>query len=513
MDWNILNNVVEMVKRKWSFPLLVVGLFLVGCTGENQKKNAENNNEPSLPNIVYILADDLGYGDLSVYGQEKFDTPNIDQLAKEGLLFTQHYSGSTVCAPSRSALMTGLHTGHTPIRGNRASGWTNPHEEGQFPLKAEALTVAELLKQTGYRTGAFGKWGLGFVGTEGDPNKQGFDEFYGYNCQGQAHRYYPTHLWDNNQKIMLDGNDTKNKVVYAPDVIHEKALNFIRENSDNPFFLYVPSVIPHAELIAPNDSIWNTFVNIFEERPWGNDNTSGPRWKGNDYGAHDYRANGYASQEKPKTAFAAMVTRLDKQVGEIIHLLVKLGIADNTLVIFSSDNGPHMEGGADPDFFNSSGVVRGRKRDLYEGGIRVPMIAKWPKEIKAGSTTDHVSAFWDILPTFAEITGADTPQNSDGISMLPVLKGQTENQKKHDHLYWEFHEQNGKQGVRMGDWKGVRFNVFDNPDGPIELYDLSKDPKELQNIAKENPQIVTEIDRLMKSSRTVNDDFPFQPKS
>ena len=502
-----------MAKRKNTFFLGVVGLFLIGCAGENQKVNTENNNEIAKPNIVYILADDLGYGDLSIYGQEKFNTPNIDKLAKEGLLFTQHYAGSTVCAPSRATLMTGMHTGHTSIRGNRAAGWTNPHNEGQFPIKAEAITVAEVLKKAGYRTGAFGKWGLGFVGTEGDPNKQGFDEFYGYNCQSQAHRYYPTHLWYNNQKIILEGNDTKNKAVYAPDVIHEKALNFINENSNNPFFLYVPSVIPHAELIAPKDSIWDKFENVFDERSWGKDKTTGPRWKGNDYGADDYSARGYASQEMPKTAFAAMVTRLDKQVGEIVKLLEKLGIAHNTLVIFSSDNGPHMEGGADPDFFNSSGNVRGRKRDLYEGGIRVPMIAKWPQKIKAGRTTDHVSAFWDLLPTLAEMADASVPQSSDGISLLPVFKGQTESQKKHNHLYWEFHEQNGKQAVRMSDWKGVRLNVFDNPDGPIELYDLSKDLKELNNIADEYPQIVKEIDSLMKSSRTVNEDFPFLSKS
>ncbi len=497
-----------MARRRNTFFFGVIGVFIIGCTGENQKANTEINREIAKPNIVYILADDLGYGDLSVYGQEKFDTPNIDKLAKEGLLFTQHYAGSTVCAPSRSTLMTGMHTGHTFIRGNKSNT-----EEGQFPIKAEAITVAEVLKKAGYRTGAFGKWGLGFVGTEGDPNAQGFDEFYGYNCQGQAHRYYPSHLWDNDQKIIFEGNDSINQVVYAPDVIHAKALDFIKENANEPFFLYVPSTIPHAELIAPKDSIWDKFANVFEERPWGKDSTSGPRWKGNDYGSDTYSAKGYASQEKPKTAFAAMVTRLDKQVGEIVQLLEKLGIADNTLVIFTSDNGPHMEGGADPDFFNSSGIVRGRKRDLYEGGIRVPMIAKWPKQTKAGSKTDHVSAFWDMLPTFAEIADADMPKNIDGISLLPVLKGQSENQKKHDHLYWEFHEQNGKQAVRMGDWKGVRLNVFDNFDAPIELYDLSEDPKELNNIAEEHPQIVTEIDSLMKSSRTVNEDFPFQSKS
>ncbi|WP_422080465.1 arylsulfatase [Ulvibacterium sp.] len=489
--------------RKCNFTLvLIYVLIFLGCKQHGEKTD-EKLPATSKPNIVYILADDLGYGDLSIYGQKRFRTPNIDKLAKQGLLFTQHYSGSTVCAPSRSALMTGMHTGHTPIRGNKSNA-----EEGQFPIKEEALTVAEVLKQAGYATGAFGKWGLGFIGTEGDPNKQGFDQFYGYNCQGQAHRYYPTHLWDNDQKVVLDGNDTKNTVLYAPDLIHRKALDFIKSNAGRPFFLYVPSVIPHAELIVPKDSIWETFENTFEEKPWGENNSSGSRWKGNDYGSDDYHPKGYASQEKPRATFAAMVSRLDRQIGEIVQLLDQLGIAENTLVIFTSDNGPHMEGGADPDFFNSSGIVRGRKRDLYEGGIRVPMIAKWHGTIEPNRKTHHISAFWDILPTLAELVGAEIPENIDGISMILTLKN-TNGQQKHKHLYWEFHEQNGKQAVRLNDWKGVRLNVYDNPDAPIELYDLSKDVKELHNVAGEHPEIVSEMEALMKSSRTDNPDFPF----
>jgi arylsulfatase A-like enzyme len=483
--------------------VLMCSLLFLGCKQHSKNPEAKPP-ETSKPNIVYVLADDLGYGDLSIYGQEKFSTPNIDKLAEQGLLFTQHYSGSTVCAPSRSALMTGMHTGHTPIRGNKSNT-----EEGQFPIKAETLTVAEVLKKAGYTTGAFGKWGLGFIGTEGDPNKQGFDQFYGYNCQGQAHRYYPTHLWDNQQKIILEGNDTKNTVLYAPDLIHRKALDFIKSNAERPFFLYVPSVIPHAELIVPKDSIWNTFENVFEEDPWGKDNNSGSRRKGNDYGSDDYHPKGYASQEKPRATFAAMVSRLDKQVGEIVQLLEQLGISENTLIIFTSDNGPHMEGGADPDFFNSSGIVRGRKRDLYEGGIRVPMIAKWPSAIKPNQKTDHVSAFWDILPTLAELAGAEIPKNIDGISMVPTLKD-TNEQQKHNHLYWEFHEQNGKQAVRFDDWKGIRLNVYENPKAPIELYDLSKDIKELNNVAAENPEIVAKMVTLMETSRTDNADFPFK---
>ncbi|WP_425236838.1 arylsulfatase [Ulvibacterium sp.] len=490
---------MEKCNLKW---VLIYTLLFLGCKQHNSPE--AKPRETSKPNIVYILADDLGYGDLSIYGQEKFRTPNIDKLAEQGLLFTQHYSGSTVCAPSRSALMTGMHTGHTPIRGNKSNT-----EEGQFPIRAEAFTVAEVLKKAGYSTGAFGKWGLGFIGTEGDPNKQGFDQFYGYNCQGQAHRYYPTHLWDNEQKVVLEGNDTKNTVVYAPDLIHKKALDFIKSNAERPFFLYIPSVIPHAELIVPKDSIWNTFENVFEEAPWGTENNSGSRWKGNDYGSEDYHPKGYASQEKPRATFAAMVSRLDTQVGEIVHLLEQLGISENTLVIFTSDNGPHMEGGADPDFFNSSGIVRGRKRDLYEGGIRVPMIAHWPGTIEPDRKTDHLSAFWDILPTLAELAGAEIPKDIDGISMVPTLKGINE-QQKHNHLYWEFHEQNGKQAIRFDDWKGIRLNVYDDPEAPIELYDLSKDIKELNNVASENPEIVAQIQTLMETSRTDNPDFPFK---
>lgn len=490
---------MQKCNLKW---VLIYALLFLGCKQHNSPE--AKPQETSKPNIIYILADDLGYGDLSVYGQKKFRTPNIDKLAEQGLLFTQHYSGSTVCAPSRSALMTGMHTGHTPIRGNKSNT-----EEGQFPIKAGALTVAEVLKKAGYTTGAFGKWGLGFIGTEGDPNKQGFDKFYGYNCQGQAHRYYPTHLWDNQQKVVLEGNDTKNTVEYAPDLIHKKALDFIKSNAERPFFLYVPSVIPHAELIVPKDSIWNRFENTYEEKPWGNDKSTNRRRKGNDYGADNYHPKGYASQEKPRATFAAMVSRLDKQVGEIVQLLQQLGISENTLIIFTSDNGPHMEGGADPDFFNSSGIVRGRKRDLYEGGIRVPMIVKWPSTIKPNQKTDHISAFWDILPTLAELAGAEIPKDIDGISMVPTLKG-INNQPKHKHLYWEFHEQNGKQAVRFEDWKGIRLNVYDNPKAPIELYDLSKDIKELNNVADENPEIVAQIETLMETSRTDNPDFPFK---
>ncbi|UXX80969.1 arylsulfatase [Reichenbachiella carrageenanivorans] len=469
-------------------------------------KPAEYTTDPiEKPNIIYILADDLGYGDLGCYGQTKIATPNIDQLAADGMLFTQHYSGSTVCAPSRSVLLTGLHTGHTFVRSNREYG-----DEGQFPLKAEATTIPEVLKTAGYTTGAFGKWGLGFVGTEGDPNKQGFDQFYGYNCQAYAHRYYPTYLWDNSEKVILEGNDWTNKKVYAADLIHNETLDFIRDNKENPFFLYVASVIPHAELVAPNDSILSKYEAQFqEETPWGFNNTSGSPYRGNDYGAEDFEIQGYAPIKNPHATFAAMVTRLDQQVGEIVALVKSLGLEEKTMIVFTSDNGPHKEGGADPDFFNSYGPNRGYKRDLYEGGIRVPMIVSWPSVVDKGSITNHISGFWDILPTAAELAGATPLSEVDGLSLVPLLKGNKKDQKNHEYMYWEFHEQGGKQAVRVGDWKGVRVDVIKSPHAKIELYNLKNDPKELKNLADELPGVVAEISVIMNKARTHNEDFPF----
>lgn len=460
----------------------------LGCRTDEKEKSIDSGSERK-PNIIYILADDLGYGDLTSYGQQKFKTPNIDRLAHEGIKFTRHYSGSTVCAPSRSSLMTGLHTGHTPIRGNKEI-----QPEGQYPLADSVFTLAEMMQQAGYLTGAFGKWGLGAPGSPGDPNNQGFSEFYGYNCQRYAHRYYPEHLWHNQQKIDLlnNGIDT---IEYAQDLIHEKAIEFLSQNKDTAFFMFMPYVIPHAELIVPDDEILASFSGKYPETPH----------QGNDYGA-EFSVGGYTSQEQPHAVFAAMVTRLDRYVGDVLNKLEELGIDENTIVMFTSDNGPHLEGGADPDFFDSNGIFKGYKRDLYEGGIRVPFLVRWPAKIEAGSTTDHASAFWDILPTFAEIANSEAPQN-DGISFVNALTGQ--DQATHDYLYWEFHEQGGKQAVSMGKWKGIRLNVLQNPDGPLELYDLEKDPGEENNIAIEHPEIVAEIDRIMNESRVENPVFTF----
>lgn len=450
------------------------------------------------PNIVYILADDLGYGDLSCYGQKRFSTPQIDQLAKSGIRFTQHYAGCTVCAPSRSSLMTGQHTGHTPIRGNK--GW---EPEGQYPMTANAFTIAEMLKQAGYNTGAFGKWGLGFVGTEGDPNKQGFDEFFGYNCQSLAHNYFPEYLWDNDQKVILKGNANNQSNDYAPELIHKRALRFIEKNNPSktgkPFFLFYPNIIPHAELLLPEENLKEFRGKLIPEK----------EYKGAEPGSPNFRKGPYGTQKETHAAFAAMVTYLDRQVGEVVAKLKELGLDKNTLIIFTSDNGPHLEGGADPDYFDSNGPYRGYKRDLYEGGIRVPMIACWPEQIKPGTTSDHLSAFWDVMPTIAEITGCKTPENIDGISFLPTLTGKAK-QRQHQNLYWEFHEMNGRQAIRNGDWKLVRYQVFIPANTTTELYNIKNDPEEKTNLAAQHPEIVARLLTEMNHSRIDSEIFPFR---
>ncbi len=468
----------------------VIGWYLAtACTPSDQPK--ELSTPPSPPNIIYVLADDLGYGDLGCYGQTKFSTPNIDRLAAEGMRFTQHYSGSTVCAPSRSALMTGLHTGHTPVRGNK-----EVHPEGQYPLADSVRTLAEVLQQAGYATGAFGKWGLGYPGSEGDPNFQGFDTFFGYNCQRYGHTYYPRHLWSNQDSLVLEANAGTAKGTYAPALIQEHTLKFIEDHRDEPFFLYVPSIIPHAELVAP-DAYMDRFRGKFDPE------TS---FEGTDEGPN-YRTGGYASQPEAHAAFAAMITVLDEQVGEIVDRVKQLGLESKTLIIFTSDNGPHQEAGADPDDFDSNGPLRGYKRDLYEGGIRVPMIAHWPGRIVAGSETDHVSAFWDVFPTLAQLTGQPVAKQ-DGVSFLPTLIGEGE-QPQHAYLYWEFHERGGRLAVRKGNWKALQYEVLAQPDGPLELYDLATDLGEQNNVAGQHPEVVDEMNAILRSARTPSPVFAF----
>ncbi len=474
---------------------LIFLFALILFTNCNNTAPKPKNSKP--PNIIYILADDLGYGDIGVYGQTLFETPNLDRLAKGGMQFLQHYSGSTVCAPSRSALMTGQHTGHTFIRGNSERGFTLENE-GQYPLASEELTIAEALKEAGYRTAAFGKWGLGYPGSEGAPNSQGFDQFYGYNCQRVAHNYYPTHLWDNQLKEDLKGNDGNTAQTYAPELIHQKALSFLEENKDAPFFMFYPSVIPHAELVAPEEYMVKYRGKFLPEKKHVNAKKK-----------DGYSVSGYNSQVESHAAFAAMVNILDDQVGEIMDKVHELGIAENTLIIFTSDNGPHKEGGADPDYFDSNGPLKGYKRDLYEGGIRVPMMAYWPSKIQPGSTSNHPSAFWDFFPTAIEIAGVKKEfAGIDGISFLPTLVGKE--QKSHPYLYWEFLERGGRQAVLMNQWKGIRLNMAKNPDAPIELYRLTDDIGEENNLAQEYPQIVKKMDRLMKEAHVNSEIFSFE---
>lgn len=455
---------------------------------------AHAQQQPERPNIVFILADDLGYGDIGAYGQQKIETPHLDQLAKSGLKFTQFYAGSTVCAPSRSALMSGQHTGHTFIRGNKEI-----EPEGQYPLADSVETIAMLLKQAGYATGAFGKWGLGMVGTSGDPNKKGFDTFFGYNCQRQSHRYYPTHLWHNGQRVPLTGNDLNSKKVYAADVIQEETLKFIETHKDTSFFLFVPTILPHAELAGPMDSLYHKYANRWEETPH----------RGEDYGPQASIA-GYASVEKPRAMFASMVNRLDEYVGQIVHSLKSNGLYENTVIIISSDNGAHREGGADPDFFDSTAGLRGSKRDLYEGGIRVPLIVHWPNKIPAGKETDHLAAAWDLMPTLAELVGAPAPQYTDGVSLLPTWLGQKK-QKTHDYLYWEFHEQGGRQAVRQDHWKLIVLQAKDPNKRKVELYNLKQDPFERNDLAKQYPINVKALLKLIDKAHQESPIFPLHP--
>jgi arylsulfatase A-like enzyme len=422
------------------------------------------------PNIVLILADDLGYGDLSCYGQERLSTPNIDRLAKEGMRFNQAYSGATVCAPSRCSLMTGLHGGHARIRGNR-----NP----EIPLEASDLTIAEALQKAGYRTGLFGKWGLGYTGTPGIPNKKGFDEFFGYHTQLQAHTYYPHQLYENGRDFTIAANWGTKSRQYAPDLIAERALKFLDGDRDRPFFLYMPSTIPHA-----NNELGRDTGDGMEIPDWG------------EFAKKDW--------PNPEKGFAAMVARLDRDVGRVLEKLRETGADQNTVVIFTSDNGPHQEGGHSAKFFKSSGPLRGIKRDLYEGGIRVPFLARWPGTVAPGSICDQPIAFWDMLPTLAEIGGGTVPRGLDGVSITPALRAQT---LPGDRVfYWEFHEGGFNRAVRFGDWKAIQFGK----DGPIELYNLKTDLAETTNVAASNPAAISAARKHFAAARVDSPHFPVQ---
>ncbi len=449
--------------------------------------NAQKKYGGNKPNIILIVADDLGYGDVGCYGQQKISTPHIDRLAASGLRFTQFYAGTSVCAPSRASLMTGLHTGHTAIRGNRGF-----QPEGQYPLPESAVTMPQLLQEMGYYTAAFGKWGMGYPGSTGVPEKQGFNQFYGYLCQSLAHNYYPDHLWDNAVRIDFPVNTGKDSL-YSGDHIHQKALSFIGQQHEQPYFLFLPYTLPHGDLDLPKDTTYWRYVQQFGEEPVPH--------PGKLRNAHDRH------QPYPHAAFAAMVSRLDRYVGEVVKAVRESGMANNTFILFTSDNGPHREDGGDPDFFNSSGGFRGIKRDLYEGGIRVPMIAHWPGTIKPGVSL-QTGAFWDLLPTFMDIAGL--PLNAgrtDGISLVPTLLGKGR-QAQHPFFYWEFHENNGRQAVRMGKWKGVLYDVSLQAPQPLKLFNLEKDPFEKEDIAANYPEVVAGIKAILELQHTALKDWP-----
>jgi arylsulfatase A len=460
---------------------------------------------PARPNVIFVLADDLGWAELGSYGQEKIRTPSVDRLAAEGVRFTQAYSGNAVCAPSRSVLMTGLHPGHTPVRDN-----LEVQPEGQWPLPAATVTVAELLKRRGYVTAAMGKWGLGPPGSEGDPLRQGFDHFFGYNCQRQAHNYYPTYLYDDDRRLPLDNPafpphqklpdgadpaDPKSYAAYsgkayAPDRIWERARGFIRENRDRPFFLYLPTTVPHLALQVPEDSLAE-YRGLWPDPPYRGD-------------------SGYLPHPAPRAAYAAMVTRLDREVGRILDLVRELGLDDRTIVVFTSDNGPTYDrtGGSDSEFFRSAGPLRGLKGSLYEGGIRVPAIVRWKGNVPAGVVSDRVTGFEDWMPTLLELAGAKdaVPSAIDGVSFAPTLLGQA--QEPRPFLYREFPGYGGQQAVRVGDWKGVRQGLG-KPGAPrLELYDLETDVGEARDVAASHPDVLARLEGLMSREHVASADFP-----
>ena len=468
-------------------PCLSLAFFLLLFTHCTTTPTASEETStaatPPPPNIILIVADDLGYGDLGAYGQQKIQTPNLDRMANEGMKFTQFYAGSTVCAPSRSVLMTGQDTGHTQVRGNAGK-----NKEMKQSLRDEDVTLAEVAKKADYRTALIGKWGIGEIHEPGFPLEQGFDEFFGYLNQTHAHNYYPKFLWRNRDTVRLDnvvqdvpreyasftGGYATQKVDYSHDLLAQEALDFVEENQQGPFFLCLTLTVPHANNEAGKDGMEVT----------GGDTP--------DYGP-------YADRNWPEAqkGTAAMITRMDRDVGRLLTALQEYGIDENTLVLFTSDNGPHREGGNDPDFFDSNGPLRGIKRDLYEGGIRVPLIAWWPEHVPAGTTSDHISYFGDMMMTFAELMNVSPPNDLQSISLVPTLLGNSDEQRPHNYLYWEFYEQGSRQAVRMGNWKAIRQPMFT---GTIELYNVENDLGEENNVAEQNPEVVEDMKRAMEKA-------------
>lgn len=484
-------NIVKIKQTVVALLLLFPGL--VFSQGKTQQKK---------PNIIYIYADDLGYAEIGPYGQKKIKTPNLDKLAKEGMKFTQHYTSTPVCAPARCMLMTGKHGGHSYIRGNyEMGGFPDSLEAGQMPLPEGTFTIPKMLKEAGYVTALTGKWGLGMNNTTGSPLKQGFDYYYGYLDQKQSHNFYPSHLWENDEKIMLDNpylyvhktlDSTKatdkdfdyyKGKVYSPDMMTKKAVSFINKQKSKPFFLYMPYTIPHVSLQAPDEYV-KKYIGQFNEHPY-------------------YGQQGYAPTQYPYSTYAAMITYLDDQVGIIMAEIKKLGLDDNTVIMFSSDNGATFNGGVNAKFFNSVDGLRGLKMDVYEGGIREPFIARWPGKIPANTTSDFVSAQFDMMATFAAIAGTK-PNNTDGISLLPTLLGKNKEQKQRDYIYWEYPEKGGQLAIRMGDWKGVKVNLRKNLNNPWQIFNLKTDRNETTDIASEHPELIKRFDEIVKKEHQVS---------
>jgi arylsulfatase A-like enzyme len=441
---------------------LAFAVLLAGCSAPAERP----------PNIVFIMADDLGYGHLGVYGQQHIETPNIDQLAADGMRFTQAYAGATVCAPSRSVLMTGQHGGNTPIRRNG----------GGSSLEPDDVTIAEVMRDAGYATGGYGKWGLGLVGYPGHPNSQGFDEFVGYLHQVHAHFFYPYWLAENEGQLMLPENEGGQRGRYSHDVLVDRAMDFIRANRDQPFFAYLPVTIPHVELAVPDDSLAQ-YAGRWEETP-----------------GFQERREGYIVSETPKATFAAMVSRLDRDVGRIVDLVAELGLEDDTIIIFTSDNGAQANFDVNEEFFQASGPLRGFKGSMYDGGLRVPLIVRWPGRVVPGAVTDHVTYFPDYMPTFAELAGVDEPE-SDGLSIVSTLLGRPDEQPVHDWLYWELVDRDGnptRRAARHLDWKFVQNRMTNS----VELYDLSADLGEANDLALAHPELIEQFEAWFEANRT-----------
>jgi len=485
----------------------LLGIFSSTCPA------APSSAAARKPNIIFFLADDLGYGDIGAFGQKLIRTPNLDRIAAEGMRLTRHYSGNAVCAPSRCVLMTGKHPGHAFIRDNRQF---TKDSEGQYPIPTDTVTLAKLLKAQGYTTGGFGKWGLGGPGTTGEPLKQGFDRWFGYNCQAVAHNFYPTYLWDNDRMVEIGNpkfsahqklapganpNDPETYIsyvgkAYSADLISEQSRAFVRANKDRPFFCYVPTTVPHLALQVPADSLAE-YRDKFGDEPYDG-------------------SRGYLPHQFPRAAYAAMITRMDREIGRLMALVKELGLDENTIFIFSSDNGPLYDklGGTDCEFFNSHGGLRGRKGSLYEGGFREPTLVRWTGKIKPGTTSERVSGFEDWIPTLLELIGAKaaTPKDIDGLSLAPTLLGQKQDARP--FLYREFPGYGGQQCVRVGDWKIVRQNLIPRPKvapgavATTELYDLATDPTEQTNVAAQHPDIVATLEKLMREQHTPSKEFP-----